>query len=87
MVNSRLRLFAVECRPKGDEQAHRFFVPAQSPDEAVTKAVTSAREAHSQQSEVTDPFQDNTDLEVRVGTFERDASIEIEFGDWAPFRQ
>jgi hypothetical protein len=87
MAAPRLQLFAVECRPPGQAQAYTFFVPAQSPPEAISQAMTSAREARAQCAEVSDPFQDHAELEVRVGTFTAEQPIEIEFGDWAPLGQ
>ena len=86
MAEPRLRLFCVECRPSGETQAHTFFVPASNVNEAIRAAEASARDTQAQGYDVADPFQDETNLEVRVGTFTSDDSTEIEFGDWSPFR-
>jgi len=75
-----LQLFKVECRTA--EGIHIFFVPAPSPDDAIVRAMTSAREAQSQEPDLTDPFQE-VGSEVRVGSFEAPGSQNIIFGDWS----
>ena len=80
MSEPELRLFTVECR--GCEGVTTFFVPAQSADEAIIQAMTSASKAQAQHAEVADPFQE-ANLEVRVGTFEAPGSPEVIFGEWS----
>ena len=87
MAEPRLRLFCVECRPSGETQAHTFFVPASNANEAIRAAEASASDTRAQGYDVSNPFQDETDLEVRVGTFRSGDSTEIEFGGWSLFRQ
>lgn len=87
MAEPRLRLFCVECRPSGETQAHTFFVPALNPDEAIRAAEASARDTRAQGYDVANPFQEHSELEVRVGTFGAGDSLKVEFGDWSPFRQ
>lgn len=87
MAEPTLRLFCVECRPCGETQAHTFFVPALSPDEAIRAAEASARETRARGITVADPFQDHADLEVRVGTFRHEDRSEVEFDEWSIFKQ
>jgi len=87
MAEPKLRLFCVECRPSGETQAHTFFVPASNANEAIRAAEASARDTRAQGYDVADPFQDETNLEVRVGTYRSGDSPEIEFGDWSLIRQ
>jgi hypothetical protein len=59
-----------------------YFVPARTPDEAITQAMTTAREARAQHPDMANPFQEAS-LEVRVGTFESPGSSNIFFGEWS----
>lgn len=87
MAEPALRLFCVEVRPRGENQAHTFFQPASSADEAVRAAQATATDFRALGYGGTDPFQHGADLEVRVGTFGPSDPPEVEFGDWLPFPQ
>ena len=87
MTQQQLRLFCVECRPRGGGQADTFtfFVPALEPDEAILVAQASAIKARAFDRDVSDPFQDHADLEVRVGSYGPGDPSELKFGDWSLF--
>ena len=87
MAKSQLQLFFVECRPSGGGKADTFtfFVPAMNPREAILAADASG--ARAEDYDMSNPFLDHADLEVRVGSYGPGNPSEIEFGDWSPFRQ
>ena len=64
-----------------------FFVPALEIDEAIRSAQTSARKARAVEKDLSDPFQDYANLEVRVGSFGPGDPPELEFGEWLPFQR
>jgi hypothetical protein len=84
MSEGRLQLFVVECR--GSEGVTTFFVPTQSPDEAILQAIKTVRKARAVEPDVNDPFQE-AGLEVRVGTYKANRSLKVVFGDWSLFSQ
>ena len=80
MLEPGMRLFVVQCRPKGG-QATTLYVPALNRDEAILRAKATAREINEHSPETVDPFESTVRLEVRVGIFDP-AGSKIVFGNW-----